>query len=96
MLELKFLIGLVMAERKFRQVPDVLREVEDEASKLDAKRLGSRPLTNREKKRYTKLNRFFNWLLEIGFYHKLNNLSPYTHRKALDEMLAELKENKRS
>ena len=75
-----------------RQVPDVLRDIENELSKMDAKRLESKELTGKEKKRYRKLNRFIDWLVVIGFYHKLNDLSPYADQKSLDSILKEVKE----
>ena len=84
-----------MAKKKYRQVPDALRDLEDEASKLDAKRLESKPLTDREKKRYAKLNKFFDWLVVIGFYHRLNSLSPFTEKKGLDEILSKTKKKLR-
>ena len=60
-----------------RQVPDVLRELEDESSFLMARKLEDKPLTRNQKRRCRQLDNFFDWLERIGFFNKLNELSPY-------------------
>ncbi len=76
----------IEAKINYRQVPDVLRELGDEVSKLDAKKLESKVLNSKEKKRYLNLDNFFIWLMEVGFYHKLNKLSPFIDKKSLDDL----------
>lgn len=83
-----------MAKRKRRQVPDLLRRLEDEVLKLEAKKEGPKALTKQEKKRYAELDHFFDWLVRIRFYHKINRLSPYIDEKYLDEIVAEIKKKR--
>ena len=73
-----------MAKIRPRQVPDVLRELEDESSFLMAKKLDNKVLTRRQEKRCKRLDNFFDWLEKAGFYERLNKLSPYIKKAHLN------------